>query len=281
MKTVPSALATHLAGEVTTLCTLWRLTRRDGTVMRFTDHSEDVVLGSETFEASTGYSRSAIAANSALQVDNVDLEGMLDSAAITEDDLRAGIYDFAAVDVLMVNWASPSDGALTLRTGTLGEVSLATGTFTAELRGLAQALQTQIIELITPDCRATFGDARCGYDLSTVTETGTVATVATARRVVTVTLTGARASGFFSGGLLTWTSGLNNGRAVEVKEHSGSTFTLFLPTGYVIAVGDAFSVSAGCPKTLAACVAFDNVVNFRGFPWVPGNDVMLRTPNAR
>jgi uncharacterized phage protein (TIGR02218 family) len=280
MKTVAGALATHIAGEVTTLCTLWRVTRRDGTVMRFTDHSEDVVLGSETFAASTGYTRSAIAANSALQVDNVDLEGMLDSAAITEDDLRAGVYDHAEVDVLMVNWASPSDGTVQMRAGTLGEVSLTTGTFTAELRGLAQALQTQVIELVTPDCRATFGDARCGFDLSTVTETGTVATVTTARRVVTVTLTGARADGFFSGGLLTWTSGLNDGRAMEVKEHSGGTFTLFLPTGFAIQVGDAFSVSAGCPKTLAACIAFDNVANFRGFPWVPGNDAMLRTPNA-
>lgn len=280
MKTVATALATHLAGEVTTLCTLWRVTRRDATVMRFCDHSEDVVLGSETFAASTGYARSAIAANSALQVDNVDLEGILDSAAITEDDLRAGVYDYAHVDILMVNWASPSDGTVQMRAGTLGEVSLSTGRFNAELRGLAQALQTQIIELVTPDCRATFGDERCGYDLSTVTETGTVATVTTARRVMTVTLTGARASGFFSGGLLTWTSGLNSGRALEIKEHTGSTFTLFLPTGFTIAASDAFSVSAGCPKTLAACIAFTNVANFRGFPWVPGNDIALRTPNA-
>ena len=37
--------------------------------------------------------------------------------------------------------------------------------------------------------------------------------------------------------------------------------------------GDTFSVFAGCDKTFATCKAkFDNALNFRGFPHLPGND---------
>ena len=43
MKTLPAGLAEHLAGEVTTpLCRCWRLTRRDGAVLGFTDHDRDI-----------------------------------------------------------------------------------------------------------------------------------------------------------------------------------------------------------------------------------------------
>ena len=37
--------------------------------------------------------------------------------------------------------------------------------------------------------------------------------------------------------------------------------------------GQAFTITAGCDKHLDTCKAkFANVVNFRGFPHMPGND---------
>lgn len=46
-----------------------------------------------------------------------------------------------------------------------------------------------------------------------------------------------------------------------------------------IAAGDTFTVTAGCDKTFATCHdRFDNVVNFRGFPHIPGNDFVIRYP---
>jgi hypothetical protein len=41
-KTISPALAQHLAGEVTTLATCWKITRRDGAVLGFTDHVRDL-----------------------------------------------------------------------------------------------------------------------------------------------------------------------------------------------------------------------------------------------
>jgi uncharacterized phage protein (TIGR02218 family) len=46
-----------------------------------------------------------------------------------------------------------------------------------------------------------------------------------------------------------------------------------------IAVGDTFTVTAGCDKRFATCVQkFDNAVNFRGFPHIPGNDFVMSYP---
>jgi uncharacterized phage protein (TIGR02218 family) len=43
-----------------------------------------------------------------------------------------------------------------------------------------------------------------------------------------------------------------------------------------IAPGDTFLIAAGCDKQFSTCKAkFDNLANFRGFPYVPGNDFML------
>src|SRR5919106_5967163 len=42
MKTVSAALAQHLAGEVTTIITCWKITRRGGVVLDFTDYVRDL-----------------------------------------------------------------------------------------------------------------------------------------------------------------------------------------------------------------------------------------------
>ena len=45
-------------------------------------------------------------------------------------------------------------------------------------------------------------------------------------------------------------------------------------------MADAFTVTAGCDKSFRTCKAkFDNAVNFRGFPHVPGVDFALTYPD--
>ena len=162
MKTASPALATHLAGDVTTFATCWRITRTDGMVFRFTDHDQDLVVDGEVYAASAAYSRTAISNDAGMGVDNLDVEGVLEHDAITEEGLRAGLFDRAEVRIFLVNWADPSMGILRLRRGWFGEVVLTEqGVFRTELRGLTQALQQRIGELYSPECRADLGDHRC------------------------------------------------------------------------------------------------------------------------
>ncbi len=64
-----------------------------------------------------------------------------------------------------------------------------------------------------------------------------------------------------------------------MRDDDGDTITLWQPMADAIAVGDAFSVSAGCDKRFSTCRdRFDNIANFRGFPQMPGNDFALSYP---
>lgn len=162
MKSVSGALEAHLAAETTTLATCWRITRRDGRAFFFTDHDRDLLFEGNSYRASCGYSRTAIANDASLAVDNLEVEGVFDSAEITEQDLRAGLFDQAEVRVFLVNWADLGQGSLPMRRGWFGEVTLCEqGFFRTELRGMTQALSQHIGELYSPECRADLGDHRC------------------------------------------------------------------------------------------------------------------------
>jgi hypothetical protein len=162
MKSVPSLLAAHLQGAVTTIARCWKITRTDGAVFRFTEHDADLVVAGETYLATSGFQASSITADSSLAVDNLEVLGILDHEQIEEAELRAGWFDYAEVRIFAVNWADPSQGRLRLRRGWLGEVTVTDqGTYRAELRGLTQALAQQIGGLYQPTCRADLGDAQC------------------------------------------------------------------------------------------------------------------------
>lgn len=300
MKLITTGLRAHLAGEVTTLATCWRVELGNGTVYGFTDHDEDIVFELQTYLASSGYSASEVQTSADLSVDNLEVLGFLDSPVIVSTDLVAGLWDYAAISMFCVDWNNLTLGAMQLRSGTLGEITLRRGKFSAELRGITQALTRAILEIYSPGCRARLGDARCTVDLSDRTSLGIVLT-ATNDRVfsadyigspLTVRLTpttlGAPTENFFRGGLLTWLTGLNTGLDMEVKSNTASgspvsysAFQLQLSMPYTVAIGDTFSVQAGCDKSFATCIAkFGNAINFRGEPFVPGLDAILQQGGA-
>jgi uncharacterized phage protein (TIGR02218 family) len=130
-------------------------------------------------------------------------------------DLRAGVWDGATVEIFLVNWSNLANGKIILKRGTIGEVELKDMVFRAELRGLSQALSQQIVELYTPDCRADLGDTRCKINLVALTVTGAITAVTDRRNFTDTSRT--EAANYWNGGLLTWTSGANVGRKMEVK----------------------------------------------------------------
>lgn len=276
VKTLAPGLQAHLDTGATTLAWCWRVERSDGTILGFTDHDRDLAFDSVTYAAATGFTASEVVSSLGLSVDNLEVDGALAAAAITEADLAAGAYDGATVELWRVNWADASMRVL-MRKGALGEVSRGELAFSAELRGLAHALQQATGRTYQRLCDADVGDARCGVDLDApeFKGTGTVDS-ATDDRVLTVSGLGAFESNWFRFGKFLWTTGANAGRIAEVKAHAkASTVTLSLwqRAPSPVEPGDGFSVTAGCDKTLATCKArFDNVTNFRGFPHMPGND---------
>jgi uncharacterized phage protein (TIGR02218 family) len=277
VKTLPTGLQAHLDSGVTTLAWCWKLERRDGAVLGFTDHDRNLDFDGVTFAAATGFTASEVVSSLGLAIDNLEVQGALAAAVIAEDDLAAGIYDGASVELWRVNWAD-TDQRVLMRKGTLGEVTRGELAFTAELRGLAHALHQTVGRTFQRLCDADLGDTRCGVDLDAAQFKGAGIVDGVADdRVLTVSGLGAFDSNWFRFGRLAWTSGANAGRLAEVKGHGRSsastTLTLWQRAPKPVEAGDTFTVTAGCDKTLDTCKArFDNIENFRGFPHMPGND---------
>lgn len=289
MRILPAGMQAHLDSGATSLCYCWKLTIVSGASFGFTSHDHDLEFDGVTYSALSGFEASAIETSLGLNVDDLEVMGALSAASLNEADLAAGKFDNALIQILRVNWQNVSQRVI-LASGNLGEVTRGSVGFRAEMRGLAHHLNQPKGRLYQYGCDTDLGGSRCGVNLTLAAFTGTgsvlsVPVPADNRRAFTTAGLSGFASEWFTRGRLRWTSGANAGLAMEVKEHSltGSqvALELWLAMPRVIAVGDAFSITAGCDKQFTTCKAkFNNAVNFRGFHLMPGNDWMQSTPRS-
>lgn len=272
MRPVPETLAAHLSGDATTTCHAWRVTRRDGRIVGFTDHDRDLVFAATTFLAASGFSASETATELGFAPGSDEVAGGFSSTALDEADLAAGLYDGARVDLFLVNWADP-EAHMLLQTREIGEVTRAGGAFRSELRSLAHRLAQPQGRVYDRRCDAALGDGRCRVDLAAWQTRGIVRDVPD-RNGMTVTGLETFADGFFDRGTIRFDDGL--AADVERQQAAGDGRTLirfWLPLERDLAPGQGFTITAGCDKTFATCRArFANHLNFRGFPHVPGSD---------
>ena len=270
--TISAALKAHMALDNTTLTTCWKINRTDGRLFAFTEFNVPLVVDGITYMASAGFRHSAISTTAALDVDNLEVDSVLTSDTITDSDLLAGLWDSAAVEIFQVNWADLSMGKLSLRSGTIGEVRTGRNNFNAELRGLTQPLQQTIERLYSIDCDADLGDARCAKNLAEFTASGEITSVTDQAHFTAGGL--AQPGEYFNYGKVRFTGGTNSGLSMEIKSHTnGGVLSLQMAMPDELSIGDIFEISAGCNKSLANCGSrFSNVVNFRGFPHIPGLD---------
>jgi uncharacterized phage protein (TIGR02218 family) len=283
VKTIPPALQAKLDSGATTLCRCWVLTRSDGVVQGFTDHDADLVLDGVSCRAGTGLAAAEATQQLGLAVTATDVAGALAADTLNEDDLAAGLYDAADVAVWLVDWSEPAL-RVKLAQAALGEVRREGEAFVAELRGLAHRLAEDSGRLYTATCAADLGDARCTVDLGdpAFVGAGSIAALAGTSAFTAAGLA-SFADGWFTAGRLLWTGGANAGLAVEVKRHANDgaavRIELWQAMAHDLAVGDSFTVTAGCDKRFATCRdRFANSVNFRGFPHIPGNDFLIAYP---
>lgn len=273
MRPVPAALKAHIDTGATTLCRCWRVTRRDGTVLGFTEHDADLTVDGTRFLAASGFSASDAETALGLAAPNGEVAGAFSADVLSAADLERGAYDGARVEVLLVNWAAPEQ-VLLEHVREIGEVTRTANRFQAELRGLAARLDQSTGRVYARRCDAALGDGRCGVDLSGFRTTGTV--IAADALQATVSGLSSFADGWFRFGELTFTRGALSGRAVDIGGHQvgdPARLTFWLPLPQSPAPGDTFEIVAGCDKAFSTCKAkFANGLNFQGFPHMPGAD---------
>jgi uncharacterized phage protein (TIGR02218 family) len=120
--------------------------------------------------------------------------------------------------------------------------------------------------LFSPTCLHVLYDAGCGVIRGTYSANGTAGAGSTS---TTINFSGALAE--HAQGSLVWTSGANaNLRQTIRSVDVGTALYPLYPSPFAPTTGDAFTVAAGCDHTQATCQSrFDNLANFRGFPYVP------------
>ncbi|MDP2121744.1 MAG: DUF2163 domain-containing protein [Hoeflea sp.] len=277
MRDFPSALTAHLAQTSTTTCHAWRLTRADGLVLGFTEHDHDLEFAGTVFSAATGFRASEVESGLGLEADAADVAGAFSDEAISADDLALGRYDGARVEAFLVNWQSPADHAL-LWVRDLGEVRSAGPAFAVELRSLAARLDQPRGRLYGSRCDADLGDGRCARDISAppFRMGATIVAVPDEMTLVASGL-GDRPAGWFGGGRLRFLTGLLAGLTADISAHGieagGARLELWSPMARLPSPGDGLEVTAGCDKSFDTCRdKFANILNFQGFPFLPGSD---------
>ncbi|MBN8606784.1 MAG: DUF2163 domain-containing protein [Caulobacterales bacterium] len=281
MRELPDSFEAQLAEGVTTFAHVWRLARRDGAVVAFTDHDLPLVFDDLTCEPSVGLTLGAIDKSLGLAVDTASVTGALNSDVISEADLSRGLWDGARVDIFRVDWRDPS-ARLHLFAGRIGEVRRGASAFEAELRGLQAPLNTPVGRVFSRYCDADLGDTRCGKDVSGSMFRGAgVVTGVSSSVAFSAAGLGAFADGWFARGRIVWSDDSES----EVAQHragDGVTWLELLDApGGMLTEGAAFDIVAGCDKRFETCrVKFANGANFRGFTHMPGNDSVQAGPSA-
>lgn len=141
------------------------------------------------------------------------------------------------------------------------------------VKAVTELLNVQLPRnLMTPSCLNTFYDSMCTLNK----ESYAVSYTAQAGSTNSSIMTGlSQADGYFSQGTIVGVTGANAGVTRTVKTYAGGAASLFLPLLYTVNVGDTFKIYPGCGKTIPACQAFNNLVHFRGQPFLPVADTLL------
>lgn len=278
-KTFPLSLRQKLLAGCASIAWLVLVRRDDGVELGFTTHNRDIEVGGVTYRAKSAFEPSRMETSTGLSVDNQEIVGVLESDAISEDDIAAKLYDDARVSVAIVDWSEPSEVGV-LVTYVCGQITTdSEGRYRMELDGLQEPLQRPQGLFVKPTCRHRFGGPGCGKDVESFRAYATVADTDGGRAILASSL--GQAPGYFTRGVLRWEDGPNAGRSCEVASHgSGGALTLWLDFSRAIAVGHAFSVTPGCPLTFDGCKGWGNAENFGGFPHVQGLNSVSQYPDA-
>lgn len=286
MRTLTTGLENILNNSEAMLAWCWRIHRRDGTVMGFTNHDESIVIAAGTY-AGTYWPAAAMSMTDLEQQlgaegQTVDAQGLLTDDAITAADLLAGRYDGAEVRLFLCGAGTNADsGQATLMAGKLGDVTVDDGNFKVQVFSLSDQLAQGCADIYAPHCRAQLGDSRCAVVTSASSYTST-ATIAAVTDLCQITLSSSYADGWLNYGQITFDSGLNAGLSMEILRQTSKVIYLMEPPPFSVTTATSVTVRVGCDKTRESCRdKFSNIVNFRGEPDVPGSDIQLRYPNDR
>lgn len=276
---IPIALQEHRETGLTTTCYLMKIRPRfpGRSAYGVTSLDRDVIYddgsadGELTYYSAIGTQPASLLSTGDLSIDNSETMGLLPEfdVPISEDDILAGVYDFANFWLYEVNFNDLSMGHDQIRSGTLGRMQVKDGlSFTHELRGLSQQLKQTVCARDSISCRARLGSQPfgtgggayeereyCGIDLSTgYWEEGEVLAAGVEPHYGFTTVdplivpSGSDVPNYFNPGMVQWLTGRNTGTEQEIESNGESNIALLFRMPFPPEPGDTFRYRRDCNK---------------------------------
>lgn len=273
MRSVTDNFDASLKQTGTTFARLWTITRKDGAIIRLTDHDSNVIIGLHIFSSSIGFTTTAVMTSSlSIGAQTVELKVPLVDLGVTEDDLRHRIYEEAAAVLEVVDYDHPEYGTMVLFSGLIGRVVLSDKKrANIEVISFTDPNVNVANEQYSATCRNDLGDSLCKFNLFSMAVNFTVVSNIDTMAFTVNTLSGQK-DNFFALGQIKWLTGENKGLVSDVRTTALGLLSvgLFYPLPFPIAVGNTGQLLPGCDHQLTTCFSkFNNVVNFRAEPFAP------------
>lgn len=261
--------------EVSTLAYQWLVQRPDGIGFATTSHDQTQQQGSVSLEPTADISPGELVISDDLFRSSLSLEGGLSSTAISSEELASGRWSGSLVRLLAGDWSQSVAPSL-LAEGTLGGINVEGDRMSASIDLVPPAAYRTVCSQTSPECRATLGDRRCGIDMRSRRRRILVEAIDNDAIVV--------APDDYAGfrmGRLRWSSGRGCGIEQLIIDVDGPRLRLLGGVDERIVTGDRAIITEGCDGRRATCSErFDNILNFRGEPSLPGSEILMRFPGA-
>lgn len=261
--------------DLTTAAFNWIIQRPDGAGFATTSHDKPQQFGSMFLEADMDLQPSDLVLSDRMYGSRLELGGGLGSPALSTGDLIAGRWNGSTVKFLASDWRQDVE-AVPICSGELGKVVVQGSELSMSVDVLPTATRRPPCIQTSPECRAVLGDRQCRIDMRK--RRGRVCIVASNANEMTVD---ASDTASYAMGRLRWISGANCGAEQIILSADGDTLLLQEIPEFAVMAGDRAIVREGCDGRRTTCAErFENILNFRGEPDLPGSEILMRFPGA-
>jgi len=268
---------------------LFKFTLNNGTIYTWTSYDEDLLVGGFTYSAlGPLIDRTKFGVKNTIEVPEMEIKIFSSGADLPDGSnlkllVHNGLFDYSSILLSRLFMATPGDttlGAVDIFSGNAASVDIDALSITVTVKGANVMLEQYMPRnRFTLGCTHALFDGNCapnpgasggGPSRAANTNSNSVGAGST-RSAINFGAAAPPTPGNLALGYITFTSGTSAGIKRTISGASSAGVTLSYPLYETPAEGDTFTVTYGCDHTRGAngCAFFNNLVHFRGFPWVP------------
>lgn len=272
MKNLNQNLLNSLNKENLTLVKCLKIILANGKILAFTEYSKDLNIDNIIYKASNGFFENKNQQHCDVTPNNEEIVAFVENNDIKKEDIIAGIFDDARVDIFYVDYENIEYGKIIITSGFIGTINFDNNKIYLSINGILSLMDKTIGETYSPLCRAKFCDKKCSLNAEKYTFLGKIKNIISEIEFncFESEITNKKTN-YFKYGLIKFTSGKNKNSIAEIKQSVGSNIVLNSKLLYNLEENDEFEIFAGCNKKFNTCIEkFNNAINFRGEPNLPG-----------